>query len=466
MLDAGESNMPFDTSLYRAYDIRGIYPSVINEEFAYLCAQAFARVMEAKKVAVGRDVRTSGASMQQAAIQGLVDLGIEVLDLGVVSTEMLYFASGTLEIDGGFVLTASHNPREWNGFKFVGKKGQPLVREGKLGEIYADIESATPQKVASPGTVTPTPLLADYAAYLQQYVPTNLPSLKLVGNVNFGANGKFVDAAIKGHPLEMIRLNWNEDGSFPKGTPDPLLPSNRKEISERIITESADFGVAWDADADRCFFYDEKGRSFAGYYINALLIDHFLKIEPGASVVVEPRQIWATEAAAAAGGGTAVTSRTGHGFIKATMRQANAIFGGENSGHFYYRDFWYCDNGIITFLTVLGIFAEQIRSGGTVSQLLDSYKTNYPASEELNFITDNAKEIIASLQARYPDAELSQIDGVSLAESDWRCNLRMSQNEPVLRLNVEARTPEGLTEREAELLAFILSHGASLRDDH
>jgi phosphomannomutase len=458
--------MPFDKSLYRAYDIRGIYPSVINEEFAYLCAQAFVRVMDAKKVAVGRDVRTSGASMQAAAIQGLVDLGVEVLDLGVISTEMLYFASGTLDIDGGFALTASHNPREWNGFKFVGKKGQPLVREGKLGEIYADIEAASPQKVATPGTVTPTPLLADYAAYLQQYVPEGLPQLKLVGNVNFGANGKFVDAAIEGHPIEMIRLNWNEDGNFPKGTPDPLLPSNRKEISERIVTERAHFGVAWDADADRCFFYDELGRSFSGYYINAVLIEHFLKVEPGASVVVEPRQIWATEAAAAAGGGTAVTSRTGHGFIKATMRQANAIFGGENSGHFYYRDFWYCDNGIITFLTVLGIFAEQIKRGGTVSQLLDGYKTNYPASEELNFITDDAKGIIAALQARHPEAELSQIDGVSLAEADWRCNLRMSQNEPVLRLNVEARTPEGLAEREADLLAFILGHGASLRDDH
>ena len=458
--------MPFDTSLYRAYDIRGIYPSVINEEFAYICAQAFARVMQAKKVAVGRDVRTSGASMQKAAMQGLVDLGVEVLDLGVISTEMLYFASGILDIDGGFALTASHNPREWNGFKFVGKKGQPLVREGKLGEIYADADAATPQKVATPGTVTETPLLAQYAEYLQQYVPADLPALKLVGNVNFGANGKFVDAAIAKLPIELIRLNWNEDGNFPKGTPDPLLPSNRKEICERIVTESANFGVAWDADADRCFFYDEKGRAFAGYYINGLLIEHFLKREPGAAVVIEPRQIWATEAAALVGNGKAVTSRTGHGFIKATMRQANAIFGGENSGHFYYRDFWYCDNGIITFLTVMGIFAQQIKSGGTVSQLLDDYMSRYPASEELNFITSDAKGIIAGLQARYPNAELSQIDGVSLAEGNWRCNLRMSQNEPVLRLNVEARTPEALAEHEADLLAYILGCGATLRDDH
>lgn len=458
--------MPFDPSLYRAYDIRGIYPTVINEEFAYLTAQAFARVMEAKRVAVGRDVRTSGASMQQAAIQGLVDFGVDVLDLGVISTEMLYFASGMLEIDGGFALTASHNPREWNGMKFVGKKGQPLTREGKLGEIYADVDAATPQKAATPGTVTPTPLLADYATYLQRYVPADLPALKLVGNVNFGANGKFVDAAIASLPLELIRLNWNEDGNFPKGTPDPLLPSNRKEISERIVTESAHFGVAWDADADRCFFYDEKGRAFAGYYINALLIEHFLKIEPGAAVVIEPRQIWATEATAAENAGKAVVSRTGHGFIKAKMREVNAIFAGENSGHFYYRDFWFCDNGIITFLTVMGIFAERIKHGKTVSSLLDDYQARYPASEELNFITDNAKGIIAALQARHADAELSQVDGVSLAYADWRCNLRMSQNEPVLRLNVEARTPEGLAKHEADLLAFVLGNGASLRDDH
>jgi phosphomannomutase len=458
--------MRFDPSLYRAYDIRGTYPDVINEDFAYAVAQAFAAVMGAKKVAVGRDVRASGLSLQKRAIEGLLDAGVDVVDLGVISTEALYFASGVLDVDGGFAITASHNPREWNGMKFVGKAGVPLTREGKLGEIYKEIEEGSPQKAKTRGTLTSENLLTRYAEYLQRYVPADLPALKIVANVNFGANGKFVDAVVEKLPLTVTRLNWNEDGNFPKGTPDPLLPSNRKEIEERIVAEGAHFGVAWDADADRCFFYDEKGRAFPGYYINALLIEHFLTREPGAAVVVEPRQIWATEATAQRLGGKAVVSRTGHGFIKAKMRESNAIFGGENSGHFYYRDFWFCDNGIITFLTVLGIFAARIKAGETVSGLLDRYRADYPASEEINFLTDKAKDIIAALQAHYPDAEVTTVDGVSLETPEWRCNLRMSQNEPVLRLNVEAKTTAGLAAKQDEIVGFIKAQGATVRDDH
>jgi len=460
--------MRFDPSLYRAYDIRGTYPDVMNEKFMRAAAQAFATVMGAKKVAVGRDVRSHGASLQKEAIQALVEMGVDVVDLGVISTEMLYYASGVLDIDGGFCVTASHNPRDWNGMKFVGKAGVPLTREGKLGEVYKQIEEGPEggRTAEKKGAVRQAgDLVAQYADYLQKFVPAGLTPHKVVANVNFGANGKVVDAVIKNLPLDVVRLNWNEDGTFPKGTPDPLLPSNRKEIAERIVAEKADFGVAWDADADRCFFYDEKGRAFPGYYINALLIEHFLKRDPGAAVVVEPRQIWATEDTAARLGGKAVVSRTGHGFIKAKMRESNAIFGGENSGHFYYRDFWYCDNGLITFLTVLGIFSERIRAGEPVSALLDRYRAGYPASEEINFITDRAKEIIDSLQRQYPDAQVTTIDGVSLEMPIWRCNLRMSQNEPVLRLNVEAKTLEELEAKEKELVAYIESFGAKKRED-
>ena len=460
--------MPFDPSLFRAYDIRGVYPSVINEDFVYVAAQAFARVMGAKTVLVGRDVRTSGPALQKTAIQALLDMGLKVVDLGEISTEMLYFASGYLEnVDGGFALTASHNPREWNGMKFVGKAGMPLTREDKLGEIYAQIEKEERIVSEVPGSVESLDLCAAYAEYLKKFVPENLPDLKVVGNVNFGANGRFVDAALGHLPgISMVRLNWNPDGNFPKGTPDPLLPSNRKEIEALIVTEKADFGVAWDADADRCFFYDERGRAIPGYYINAMLITHFLSVEPGSSFVIEPRQIWATEAAAESGGGKTVVSRTGHGFIKAKMRESGAIFGGENSGHFYYRDFWKCDNGIITFLTVLGVFGRRIQSGGKVSEILDDYRSRFPASEEINFITDRAREIIDGLQGRHPEASVATIDGVSLETPTWRCNLRMSQNEPVLRLNVEARTPAGLAEREADLVAYIEGFGAKIRDDH
>lgn len=457
--------MRFDPSLYRAYDIRGTYPDVMNETFARAAGQAFATVLHGKRIASGRDVRSHGASLQKAVIDGLTAMGVDVYDLGVISTEMMYFASGILDVDGGLSNTASHNPREWNGLKFVGKAGEPLTREGKLGEVYKEIEEGDAKTADKKGTVTQEDLLGRYAEYLKRYVPAGLPQLKVVANVNFGANGKVVDAVVADLPLEVIRLNWNEDGTFPKGTPDPLLPSNRKEIEERIVADKAHFGVAWDADADRCFFYDEKGRAFPGYYINALLIEYFLKIEPGAAVVVEPRQIWATEDAAKKGSGTAVVSRTGHGFIKAKMRESNAIFGGENSGHFYFRDFWFCDNGLITFLTVMGIFADRIKAGGTVSALLDQYRAQYPASEEINFITDKAKDIIASLQGRYPQAEVTSIDGVSLETPEWRCNLRMSQNEPVLRLNVEARTTAELETREADLVGFIEGQGARRRED-
>jgi phosphomannomutase len=420
-------------------------------------------------VIVGRDVRVSGPSLQKSAIQGLLDMGVKVIDLGEISTEMLYFASGYLEgVDGGFAQTASHNPREWNGFKFVGKAGLPLTREDKLGEIYEQIKKEEKFTSETPGTLETIDLCDAYAEYLKKFVPQSLPKLKIVGNVNFGANGRFVDAALAKHlpDVEMVRLNWNPDGTFPKGTPDPLLPSNRIEIEARIQSESADFGVAWDADADRCFFYDEKGRAIPGYYINAMLITYFLSVEPGASFVIEPRQIWATEAAAEKGGGKTVVSRTGHGFIKAVMRSSGAIFGGENSGHFYYRDFWKCDNGIITFLTAMGIFGKKIADGGKVSEILDAYRVAFPASEEINFITDRAKEIIDGLQGRHPEATVTTIDGVSLETPTWRCNLRMSQNEPVLRLNVEAKTPAGLTEREADLIAYIEGFGAKIRDDH
>ena len=348
------------------------------------------------------------------------------------------------------------------------QSGLPLTREDKLGEIYEQIKKEEKFTSETPGTLETIDLCDAYAEYLGKFVPQSLPKLKIVGNVNFGANGRFVDAALAKHlpDVEMVRLNWNPDGTFPKGTPDPLLPSNRIEIEARIQSEKADFGVAWDADADRCFFYDEKGRAIPGYYINAMLITHFLSVEPGASFVIEPRQIWATEAAAEQGGGKTVVSRTGHGFIKAVMRSSGAIFGGENSGHFYYRDFWKCDNGIITFLTVLGIFGKKIAEGGKVSEILDAYRVAFPASEEINFITDRAKEIIDGLQTRHPEATVTTIDGVSLETPTWRCNLRMSQNEPVLRLNVEAKTPTGLTEREADLVGYIESFGAKIRDDH
>jgi phosphomannomutase len=456
----------YDPSIFRAYDMRGTYPYQMNEKVAYAAGQAFVSVMGAKKIVIGRDVRTTGHLLQQAAIQGAIDAGASVIDIGVISTEMLYYAAGTLECDGGFSITASHNPPEWNGIKFIGPKALPITKEDKLGEIYDFIQSNKKLGAFEKGSVTREDLLPSYTTYLQRFAPTILPHLKVVGNANFGANGKVIDLVIKNMPIDMVRLNWNEDGSFPKGTPDPSLPANRKEIEELVVKEGAHFGVAWDADADRCFFYDEKGRAFHGYYITALLIEHFLSQEKGGTAIIERRLVWANYDAAAKCGGQAILSRTGHGYFKASMRQHNAIFGGEMSGHFYYRDFFNCDNGMITFLTVLKIFGDSIQAGKPVSALLDRFMEAYPIQPtELNFITEKKDEIIQTAADLNSEAVLDREDGISAEYPDWRFNLRKSDNEPILRLNLEAKTVEGVELHKNELYKFITDFGAKLRDD-
>lgn len=459
--------MSFDQSIFRAYDIRGLYPSQYNEDVAYALGQAFVKVMGAKRVAVGRDVRTSGESLQAAMINGVTDAGATAIDIGVISTEMLYFAAGTLDCDGGMSITASHNPPEWNGTKFIGKGGDPLTREEKLGEIYAAAQANETYQAPEKGVVETVDLLPAYAEYLQRFAPSQLPrTIRVAMNVNFGANGKVVDATTKNLDLEIQRLNWNEDGTFPKGTPDPLLPKNQAEI-ERILAQGGfDFGAAFDADADRCFFYDETGRFFSGYYIAAMLIRHFLPQDPGGTVVIDPRLMWANLDAARESGGTAAVSKTGHGYMKKAMRDHDAIFGGENSAHYFYRDFFFCDNGLVTFLTALGIFATEIAAGRKVSELLDWYMEHYPITmSELNYITDQAAAITEEAKRRYADAEMSTLDGVSIEYPDWRFNLRMSNNEPVLRLNLEAKTPAERDARLAEVRGLIEGYGATLRDD-
>lgn len=456
----------YEPSLFRAYDIRGTYPDQFNEEVAYAVGQAFVAVTGAKKVVVGRDVRPSGVKLQEALIQGVLEAGADAIQVGVISTEMLYFASGTLDCDGGMSLTASHNPKEWNGVKFIGKDGQAFTKDGELGKMYEWVQSGQKLAAEKKGTLSDFDLLSAYVTYLKERLPTVERPMRIVANVNFGANGKVVDRVVDGLPVELIRLNWNEDGSFPKGSPDPLLPENRTEIEQTVVAQGAAFGVAWDADADRAFFYDEKGRAFPGSYIIAMLATHFLNEAPGASILHEPRVIWATLDAIKLGGGTAIAARTGHGFIKQAMREHQARFGGENSGHFYYQDFWYCDNGMITFLTVLGIFAATHAGDGRVSGLLDYYLAKYPVSEEINFTTDRAAEIMAVAKTTYAAGTLDELDGVSIAFPDWRFNLRMSNNEPLLRLNLETRGDRpGLEKHQQELIDFIQSFGAMRRND-
>ncbi len=456
----------FDDSIFRAYDIRGTVPDQMNEEVAYAAGQAYVQVMQAKTVAVGRDVRATGKSLQEALIRGITEAGANVINVGVISTEMLYFAAQTLQCDGGMSVTASHNPKEWNGIKMCGKGAAPMTVDAELGKIYAQIKTGQPVKAEQPGSVEETDLLERYTHYLERYVGQELFPMKAVLNPNYGANGKVVEAVIASLPLETTKLNWEENGEFPKGPPDPMLPSNRQEISELVISTGADFGVAWDADADRCFFYDEKGRFFHGYYITALLIEHFLKLQPGSAIVTDPRLTWASLDAIKNNGGHIEPSRVGHSFFKKHMRASNAIFAGEISGHYYYREFAYCDNGMITFLVMLGIFSQEKKSGRTVSQLLDHYMKHYPCSlQELNYIAPRAAEIIEDIKQKHADAKQDTLDGISIEYPDWRCNIRPSGTQPVLRVNIEARTLAELEMRQKELMTYLEEQGATLRND-
>ncbi len=457
----------FDPSIFRAYDMRGTYPDQMNEEVAYAAGQAFVKVMDAKNVIVGRDVRATGASLIESLVKGITDAGAQAIDIGIISTEMLYFAAATLDCDGGMSVTASHNPSEWNGIKFIGKGALPLTKDAELGQIYDQMKTDEVYEASEKGSCTTQDLTTAYIAYLQRFIPQNIPQLKLVANVNFGANGQYVDAIIANLPIELVRLNWEQDGTFPKGTPDPTLPKNRAETMERVMSEHANFGAAWDADADRCFFYDEQGRYFHAYYITALLIKHFLEQEPGGTAIVERRLTLANIDAAKAAGGTTVFSRTGHGYIKKAMRDHNAIVGGESSGHYYFRDYFFCDSGLVTFLVVTNMFSKEIAAGRTVSALLDHYLEHYPISlEELNYITPRAQEIMDGAAATYSDAKQNHEDGLTVDYPTWHFSLRSSSNEPVLRFNCEAKTTEELDIRMKELISYIESFGAELRNDH
>ena len=457
----------FDPSIFRHYDIRGLYPSQYNQEIAYLAGQAFVQVRGAKRIVAGRDVRTMAPSVQEAAIQGALDAGADVIQLGVISTEMLYFAAATLDCDGGLSVTASHNGREWIGTKFIGKGAVPLTFDLGLKELYTYINTHEPFKADHPGSLTEHNILADYLQYLKQFNPSPLPSAKIVANVNFGANGKIIDGALADWPVNLVRLNWEENGEFPKGKPDPSLPANRKEIAEAIVAAQADFGVAFDADADRCFLYDEKGRYFHAYYLACLLMEQYLKQEPGATVIGLNSLNRAHKAITQELGGKLVISTTGNVNVKHALRENQAVFGAETSGHFYFRDFFYNDNGMVLFMTAAQIFSHKLQTGQKVSALLDHYLELYPAMQsERNYVSEQASEVIAKVQAHYADAIQNQEDGATIDYPTWHCNLRGSNTEPIIRMNIEAATELELEQRIKELDQLVSQLGAQLRDDN
>lgn len=442
------------SKIFKAYDIRGVYPEEINEEIVYKIAQAYAKFFKPGKMALGRDVRLSGPQLWEAAKQGLVDHGVDVVDIGVVSTDMMYFAVAEYGYDGGITISASHNPREYNGMKLVRKGAIPISGDSGIMDLKEIAMAGYVQKSEKSGSVESKDIQADYLKKCLSVIDSSkLKSLKIVANGMFGpAIQNLLQMNLPGN---FTVLNGKPDGSFPKGAPDPLLEENRIETIETVRKVGADFGGAWDADADRFFLFDETGRFIPGYYLTAFLGKYFCEKQKGAKVLFDPRATWAVIDSVKSVGGVPIMNKAGHSFIKERMRSEDAVFGGEMSGHFYFRDFFYCDNGLIPFLIIWQVVSE---SGKKVSELFQPYFDQYYTSGEINSelaSLELATPVLQNIETKYADSKKDYTDGLSIEYPDWRANIRGSNTQPLLRLNVEAKSQELTDTKTKELLELI-----------
>ncbi len=444
-------------SAFKAYDVRGRIPDEINEELAYDIGRAYAAFVKPKRVAVGYDIRLSSPALATALKRGLMDIGVDVLDIGLWGTEGSYFATAAEGLDGGIMVTASHNPPDYNGMKFVRQEARPISADTGLEDMRRLIQTRQlPSKVAQRGSERPLDIRAKYLEHLLSYVDiARLRKLKVVVNPGNGGAGMIIDALESRLPFEFIKVNHKPDGHFPNGVPNPMLEQNRAATADVVRSAKADVGLAWDGDYDRCFFFDETGQFIEGYYLVGLLAETFLRLEPGARIVHDPRLTWNTLDIVRREGGTAVMCKSGHAFIKQKMREVDAAYGGEMSAHHYFRRFAYCDSGMIPWLLVLAVICER----GPLSGLVGERMRLFPASGEINRrLTTDAKSITARVRARYQSQAQSVdlTDGLSMEFANWRFNLRGSNTEPLVRLNVEARADEALMrEKTAEVLKLM-----------
>jgi phosphomannomutase/phosphomannomutase/phosphoglucomutase len=438
---------------FKAYDVRGRLPDQLNEDVAYRIGRSFAQVVEPGRVVVGRDIRLSSDDLAQALSRGLCEGGAEVLDIGLCGTEEVYFATSHLAAGGGIMVTASHNPPDFNGMKFVREGSRPISGDSWLDQIREVAEAGRFRDPDRPGRVSRVDTSEAYTEHLLGYVDEDaLRTLKIVVNAGNGGGGLAGDRLAGRLPFEFVRIHHEPDGTFPNGVPNPLLPENRTATSQAVIDSGADLGVAWDGDFDRCFLFDETGRFIEGYYIVGLLAEAFLAKHPGAKVVHDPRLTWNTIDIVERLGGVPVMSKTGHAFIKERMRAEDAVYGGEMSAHHYFRDFAYCDSGMIPWLLVAELISA---SGRPLSTMLDDRMAAFPASGEINRKLADPAATLARIEARYaPEAvSVDHTDGLSMEFGDWRFNLRCSNTEPLVRLNVESRGDVELMQRKtAELL--------------
>jgi len=450
---------------FKAYDLRGRIPSELNDGVAYRVARGYAEFLSPKRVVVGRDIRLSSAGLADAVCRGLTDSGVDVFDIGVCGTEGVYFATFDGGYDGGIMITASHNPPDYNGMKFVREQSKPISGDNGLQEIRGFAERAQFPEAKTRGTRTPLEILPAYVAHLLTYVDTaRLKPLKIVVNAGNGGAGLIIDQLERHLPFEFIKVHHQPDGHFPNGIPNPMIEENRAPTIGAIRAHGADLGLAWDGDFDRCFFFDEHGDFIEGYYIVGLLASALLRGAPGGKVVHDPRLTWNTLEIVNAAGGQAVQSKSGHAFIKQRMREVDAVYGGEMSAHHYFRRFAYCDSGMIPWLLVAQILCE---SGKPLSALVGERIALFPVSGELNYRVPDPGAAIAALEARYARLALKveRTDGLSYEFANWRFNLRASNTEPLIRLNVEARgSQELMRSKTQELLGLLQSRGAVAAD--
>ncbi len=445
---------------FKAYDIRGRIPDEIDDQLAYDVGRAYAAFVKPRSVAVGYDIRLSSMQLAAALKRGLTQSGVDVLDIGLWGTEGIYFATAAEKLDGGIMVTASHNPPDYNGMKLVRAESRPISADTGLQDIRALIEAGRlPGPAAKPGTERPLDIRGKYIEHLLGYVDRDkLAKLKVVVNAGNGGAGLILDQLEPHLPFELVKIHHRPDGHFPNGVPNPMLEENRTVTSEAVRRSGAAVGLAWDGDYDRCFFFDEQGQFIEGYYLVGLLAEVFLRRERGARIVHDPRLTWNTIDIVRRLGGQPVLCKSGHAFIKQKMREVDAAYGGEMSAHHYFRKFYYCDSGMIPWLLVLQVISER---GQPLSALVGERMRLYPASGEINLRLDgDASAVLARTRARYESGAVSidLTDGLSIEHADWRFNLRASNTEPLVRLNVESRANETLMrEKTDELLRFLRS---------
>ena len=443
---------------FKAYDVRGVYPNEVNEELAYRVGRIFSAMFAAETVVVGHDIRLSGRAIVDALTEGLRHGGTKVIDIGQCGTEMIYFATAHLNADGGIMVTASHNPKEYNGMKLVRKGARPISGDTGLKEIgeMAVASNFVHAQVAGKtlGELEQVDIVPAYIEHLLSYVDKSaLKPMKIVANPGNGGAGPIMKELAKHLPFEFISIFDEPDGSFPNGVPNPILMPNREATAKVVRETGADLGIAWDGDFDRCFLFDENAEFIEGYYIVGLLAEVFLLKEPGAKIMYDPRLTWNTEAILERDGGVPVRCKSGHAFMKECMRQNEVLYGGEMSAHHYFRDFSYCDSGMIPWLLVAELMC---RSGKKLSELVGARVDMFPCSGEINRKVEDSAAILAALEEKYADGEQDKMDGLSVAYADWRFNVRTSNTEPVMRLNVETKgDKELLAAKTAEILEII-----------